>query len=100
MFKVYKKATYAGTFIIIRQVGVKYWEYILFKAGDFYSAYMVVKPQWWRMFFKNPYTDRQIQGICQRLVNMATATVDLLNKRRDKKEKEKRDGGENKQKRL
>ena len=86
MFRVYKKAHYQGCFIIVRHVGGNVWEYLMFRKQEFYAAYMIVKPQWWRNFVREQYTPQQVKGICQRLVDMACATIETL----DKKEAEER----------
>ena len=56
------------------------WEYMIFFEGEFYNAYMIVNPKWYKWLSKEPYTKQQIKGIIQWLVNASTATIEQLQK--------------------
>ena len=88
-----KKANYLGAYIIVRHLIGNFWEYIAFKDNEFYSVYITIKPKWYKLFSKNPYTEKEIKGICTWLVNAACATIETLNKKKLEEEAKKDDKG-------
>ena len=85
MLEVHKRGDYLGGDIVVRHIIGVFWEYVMWKDGQFYSAYAVLRPQWWRRFFKNQYTKAQIDGVCNWLINAACATAEGLDKIKEKK---------------
>lgn len=77
--RVLKKLEYQSRPIYIRQFGTIF-EYIIISKDNLYSSYFDIKPQWFRTFFANPYTQKQIDNSVNLTIAAAHRTIEMLEK--------------------
>ena len=81
---------FKGFEIFIRRIGIKVWEYWIVIDGKLYTAHVIIKPKWWRIWLRDPYTYYETRGSLNLLQKMSETTIDtVLNKKQNAKQKTK-----------
>jgi len=75
--KVLKKIDYKGLPVYIRRID-KLFEYLIIYKGNLFSHYLDIKPSWNRRFFKEKYTEKQLEDIIKVSIKSAEITIDKL----------------------
>lgn len=82
--KVLREFNHEGKKIYIMRIGTIF-EYLLLYDNKLFQNYIVVKPIWYRRFFKEPFTEEQIESTVKLLLEGAKTTLKELDKLNAKK---------------
>ena len=75
--EVLKRIDYKGCPIYIRQLDTLF-EYLLIYNNRLYSQYIEIAPEWYRRFFRIPYSKKQLDASLKLSISGACATIDKL----------------------
>lgn len=70
-----KVAEHRGCKVYIRNFHTTF-EYLVFIKGELYTAHMIIKPQFTRMFSRKKYSSKQLTDVTKYLLNIAEATIE------------------------
>ena len=88
LIHTYPIQKYKGFKIYIRSIATKIWEYWVIIDGQPYTAHAIIKPSWWKRWFKEPYNYFETQGAIRLIRAMAETTIDtILNNKKNAKHK-------------
>jgi len=73
---VLKRENYRDHWIYIRQYG-SVFEYLVAIKGEIYSHHVIIKPDFFRLFRKNKYSDETIKDVVGML---KTAAIEVIEK--------------------
>ncbi|MEA3430208.1 MAG: hypothetical protein U9R08_02965 [Nanoarchaeota archaeon] len=62
--------------VLIRRIGVEYFEYLFWFEGNYYSDYFIVRQPWYKMF--SPLNDEHIKNIINISIEKAFITFKSL----------------------
>ena len=68
---------YKGLPIYVRRLD-RIFEFLIIHKGNLFSHYLDIKPKWYRRFFKEEYTKKELENILKASINGAKTTIDKL----------------------
>jgi len=52
------------------------FDFVLYYNNNFYSHYIELKPKWYKRYFKEPFTKKEIKDCSKLLIDLACEMVD------------------------
>jgi len=78
MIQTFKPKKYRKCPIYFRKVGIDMWEYFVIIKNELYTAHYILKPRWWKRYFKEPFSNKEKQACLFLVEKAAETTVDTI----------------------
>lgn len=85
--KIIKQFDYKGCPVIIRRLNKFTFEYLLIYENKFYGTFIDDKMKWWQLWkllIKEPYSNKQLNGMVYFMTKTAETTIESLLKKNEK----------------
>jgi len=80
IYQILKKTKYKGCPIYIRRLD-KVFEFLVIYKNELYSQYVLLVPGLFKMFYENPFSEKEVRNTTLILIGQAQ---DLINKLKEK----------------
>lgn len=80
IYQIVAKTKYKGCPIYIRRLD-KRFEFLLIYKNELYSEYILLVPEWLKVFKENPFSEKEIKDVAIILIGKAQDLITKLKKK-------------------